>query len=426
MVNEVKTVLQIACMAAFLIVLVIAGIVLYRFYDVLGDFRESPIFQPVGSDDLEKLESLVTESVTEQIQSLSPFEGENGAAESVSSLEGLGEIDGLKIPGANEESLEDSPVEGTEAQSDEKGLGETAAEVSEANICLRTPEIQQLLIEMLEIKSCRDITGEELVRIRELELQGIPVKVGDLDGFINLTTLTLVTDEASVGLFDDLASLEYLGLGLKVPPSEGLFHNLASLKELGLFIEAEDDSKELILEGVFDGLAALEHFELGFDDGSYRYAVPLVQGSLTGMPNLQHLEISNVSRLESGTLRTLPALRSVVLQATDLPEHLSKPSLPSDIFVENPNLGSISVSGFRDASRLEFNSHKVVCRMHRNMDMMYGVDFATVVEGKAVEVIDYDWDGNSLDCTLRVAPEGTDNWKEVKVSVPPLPQSRRS
>lgn len=84
------------------------------------------------------------------------------------------------------------------------------------------------------------------------------------------------------------------------------------------------------------------------------------------------------------------------------------------------------MSGFREVSRLDFNSLDVICRMQRNMDLRYGIDFAVVVQGEVVEVVDYDWDDDALSCTLRVAPYGTEDWDEVKVNVPPLPEHRRS
>jgi len=75
---------------------------------------------------------------------------------------------------------------------------------------------------------------------------------------------------------------------------------------------------------------------------------------------------------------------------------------------------------------LELDSLNVACRMRRNIEVNYGDDFKVVVQGKVVEVVDYDTDENSLECTLRVAPVETENWEEVSVTVPHLPQSNRS
>ena len=425
--TEVKTVLQVACLGALLIVLIIAGVTLYRFNIVLEDFRKSFVFQAASSFGYSSLESLVSNNVPEEIQDISPLEEGSQLVDAIQDNMGLDE---LEIPGIadseeEQEREEYEPVEESENIPDESEVNPHVVEVDTRNICNRTPEIQQRLIEMLQTTSCREITGEELVRVRHLELGRMPLKVGDLDGFISLTGLTLLAEEAPVGLFDELVSLEYLELGLETPPSPGLFRNLGTLQQMKLFIVALDDAEDLALQGVFDGLNALMHLELEVSDRSEDYSIPLVQGSLTGMPSLQTLEISNVSRVEAGVLDGLPALRSTNLRAISLPDHLSKPSLPPDVFAGNPDLERVGFSGFRDVPRLDFNSLNVICRMQSNMDLRYGVGFEAVVQQKVVEVVDYDWDDDNLACTLRVAPVGTENWQEVRVNVQALPESRR-
>ena len=426
--NEVKTVMQVACLGVLLIVLVIAGVTLYRFNLVLEDFRKSFILQAAGSAGYSSLESLASDSLQEDVQDSLPLE--EGSQPSGAIPEYMG-IDKLEIPGMDDSEREHEARENETSGVSEDTPGESdatsqAEEDDTGNICGRTPEIQQRLIEMLGIKSCREITGEELVRVRQLELGKMPLKIGDLDGFVNLTSLVLVAEDAPVGLFDDLVNLESLQLGMEKPPSKGLFRSLVNLQNMELFIEAQDDSEDLALPGVFEGLTALKYLEIEVGDSSNNYAVPLTEGSLNGMPNLQALELSSVSRVEAGTLHSLPSLRSIDLRAIALPDHLSKPSLPSDIFAGNPDLERISLSGFRELSRLDFNSLDVICRMQRNMDLRYGVDFAAVVQGEVVEIVDYDWDDEEISCTLRVAPFGSEDWDEVKINVAPLPESRRS
>ncbi|MDE2937618.1 MAG: hypothetical protein OXR67_01675 [Chloroflexota bacterium] len=431
MVNEVKTILQIACLGALLIVLVITGVTLYRFNIVLEDFRQSLVYQVAGSVGYSGLESPDSDAMQEKVEELMPTAVGDSDSQPRSVVEDLGRIAELELSSIGNGTAETEPdeaISGDESQAipNESEVVTPAVEIDTGNICNRTPEIQQRLIEMLQITSCRDITGEELVRVRNLELGRMPLKVGDLDGFINLTSLTLLAEDAPVGLFDDLVNLKTLELGIEKPPSPGLFQNLTSLEQMELFIEAEDDDRDIALPGVFEGLTALIYLELAVSDRSNNYAVPLRQGSLIGMPNLQALVVSNASRVESGTLHDLPDLRSANLRAIGLPEHLSRPSLPSDLFAGNPDLEIIGFSGFGEVSRLDFNSLDVICRMQRNMDLRYGVGFAAVVQDEVVEVIDYDWDDENLACTLRVAPFGTEDWDEVKINVPPLPEYRRS
>ncbi len=426
--NEVKTVMQVACLGALLIVLVIAGVTLYRFNIVLEDFRRSSIFQAAELIGNSGLDLVASDSVKEVIEDVSTLDEGSQPADGKKDYMGIDKLDIPGIVGTQEEQEPEGIDTGRLSQDirDEFDATPQAVEVDTGNICNRTPEIQQRLIEMLGITSCREITGEELVRVRQLELGRMPLKVGDLDGFINLTSLKLFAEDTPVGLLDDLVNLETLELGLEQPPPGGLFRNLVSLKQLDLLVDAQDDPQQLQLQGVFEGLTDLTYLALGVSDGSSGFAVPLMQESLIGMPSLLTLEISSVSRVEAGTLNNLPALRSVDLQAIRLPDHLSKPSLPPDTFSGNPDLERISLSGFREVSRLDFNSLDVICRMQRNMDLRYGIDFAVVVQGEVVEVVDYDWDDDALSCTLRVAPYGTEDWDEVKVNVPPLPEHRRS
>ena len=441
--TEVKTVLQVACLGALLIVLIIAGVTLYRFNIVLEDFRKSFIFQAANSVGYSSLESLVSNNVQEEIQDISPLEEGSQLVDAIQDNMGL---DDLEIPGIGDseeeqEPEEYEPVEESEDIPDESEATPQVIEVDTGNICGRTPEIQQRLIEMLQITSCREITGEELVRVRKLELGRMPLTVGDLDGFINLTSLSLSAEDAPAGLFDDLVSLEKLELGLKAPPSPGLFKNLGKLKELKLSVDDLDDSqnydtqynaKDLDLQGVFEGLTALKHLVLEVSSDSY--AVALKSGSLTGMPILQELKIYNIGRVEAGSLNDLPALRSAHLQPESLPDYLPKPHLPVDIFARNPDLVYLQLNGWGEISRLEFNSLDVVCRIEGNVIPYhyYDRDFTAVVDQKLVKRSGRD--GNSDDeweCKLRLAPIDTDNWdienwEEVLLTVPPLPESRRS
>ena len=441
--TEVKTVLQVACLGALLIVLIIAGVTLYRFNIVLEDFRKSFIFQAASSVGYSSLESLVSNNVQDEIQDISPLEEGSQLVDAIQDNMGL---DDLEIPGIGDseeeqEPEEYEPVEESEDIPDESEATPQVVEVDTGNICGRTPEIQQRLIEMLQITSCREITGEELVRVRKLELGRMPLTVGDLDGFINLTSLSLSAEDAPAGLLDDLVSLEKLELGLKAPPSPGLFKNLGKLKEMKLSIDDLDDSqnydtqynaKDMDLQGVFEGLTALKHLVLEVSSDSY--AVALKSGSLTGMPILQELKIYNIGRVEAGSLNDLPALRSAHLQPESLPDYLPKPHLPVDIFARNPDLVYLQLNGWGEISRLEFNSLDVVCRIEGDVIPYhyYDRDFTAVVDQKLVKRSGRD--GNSDDeweCKLRLAPIDTDNWdienwEEVLLTVPPLPESRRS
>ena len=449
MANEIKTILQVVCLALLLGVLILAGVTIYRFNTTLDDFRKSFIFQPVASPGLSTLESLVPDSVMEEVQDVSPLQVGKEIGRPGSTAEELTKVDNLELPdidvdGEKMEPVEDAASEQSEDSNDESNVTSTLADVDTGNICTRTPEIQQLLIQQLQINSCREITGEELLRVRELSTstpEGIPPKIGDLDGLINLTTLTFSSDEAPVGLFDDLVSLESLRLQLKTPPAPGLFENLGRLQEMNLSVNDRDDaqnydtqynSEDLDLQGVFEGLTALEGLELVVNSDDY--SVSLMSGSLTGMPNLQELKIYDLGRVEAGAFGDLPVLRSVYLQAYYLPDHLPKPPLAVDVFADNPDLAYVEVSGFGEVPRLGFNSLNVVCRIEGNIVpyYYYDRDFTAVVDGKLVKRESRDGSSNDgWECQLRAVPVNTKNWDietwaEVQVTVPPLPDTRRN
>ena len=226
--DNVKTVLQIACLAALLVVLVIAGVFFFRGLNILDDLRNSPLLQPLNSSELEEVISVPDDSRILDVVDSSDAQVQEGAEELGKEDEDSGQIGKVAVPDLSiddiERNLKDKDVLEEPRSEDDVSLpASTEVDVKNENICGRTPEIQQLLIEMLHITKCRDITGEELLRVRELELSGMPLEVGDLDGFTNLKRLALITREAPVGLFDHLVNLEYLNLGLETHPSPGLF-----------------------------------------------------------------------------------------------------------------------------------------------------------------------------------------------------------
>ena len=64
-------------------------------------------------------------------------------------------------------------------------------EIADSGICDRTPEIQEKLIEMLQIRACQVINAAELYRVREFSASAQSLKVGDFDDFPNLLSLSI-------------------------------------------------------------------------------------------------------------------------------------------------------------------------------------------------------------------------------------------
>ena len=82
------------------------------------------------------------------------------------------------------------------------------------NICWRTPQVQEKLIEDLKIRSCQLINEGELFRIRRFDVDTHEVKHGDFDNMPNLKTLQIeeLRDFPEAGTFDGLINLEKLNV----------------------------------------------------------------------------------------------------------------------------------------------------------------------------------------------------------------------
>ena len=144
MINEIKALLQIACLTAAIVVIVIAGIAFFQLYEVLGDFRESYIFQPVGPAVTEAIEPIVNEIDEELVEELIPLLPENTMRSPAVDSQDIEDNIGLGIPeNTNErqdkETAQGYSVEEPETQSHMSDGGVTIQEVNSENICGRTP-----------------------------------------------------------------------------------------------------------------------------------------------------------------------------------------------------------------------------------------------------------------------------------------------
>ena len=115
------------------------------------------------------------------------------------------------------------------------------------NICWRTPEVQDQIIQNLGIPSCQLINESELFRIRNLGLETPTVKPGDFDHLPNLQGLRIHK--------------------LRELPPEETFTGLPNLQELVIRInqdgwEGKKPNSLTISEGTFTGLENLERLNI--------------------------------------------------------------------------------------------------------------------------------------------------------------------
>ena len=71
-----------------------------------------------------------------------------------------------------------------------------ASDQAPDGICYRTPELQKVILDILDVELCQVVNEKELFRIRGLGSVGmLSVKEGDFAGFVNVQSMTLRTRE---------------------------------------------------------------------------------------------------------------------------------------------------------------------------------------------------------------------------------------
>ena len=215
-----------------------------------------------------------------------------------------------------------TPVEGLATEPPRAKV--TIATPTGPGICDRSPRVQQAILAALHTNSCRVVTDDELYRITNLdELPGYDrtegewlLKPGDLAGLVNLETLTLSAEGATLpsGLLAGAGVNELILSGLILEP--GAFDGMVSIGKL-------DYQGEAFPPLHADAIVSLEYLIL----------------KLTGpAPTLKGNELGKATNLHT-----------VVLAATPGPVHGDPAQLriPSGMFKKNPVLKTIKI-GFYD------------------------------------------------------------------------------
>ena len=172
----------------------------------------------------------------------------------------VGALASCKAPGP--ETSGENGFEGN-ASGGEPSEGETPEESAFVNICGRTPQIRDVILENLPGVSCDQVTLKQLgtITIRlDLSSRGITaLKAGDFDGLTNLKHLTFSHNGLSSlppGVFDELVNLDQLTLrynGLSSLPPD-VFDELVNLERL--LLNYNDLSS--LPPGIFQNLLKLD------------------------------------------------------------------------------------------------------------------------------------------------------------------------
>ena len=139
------------------------------------------------------------------------------------------------------------------------------------NICDRTPAVQQVILNTLQVTLCEVISRAELYRIEELHdrISTISVKGGDFGGLVNLRELELVITE---------------------PPPPIIFADLASLQELKLSVIPDTEGPYQLRNGTFEGLVGLGRLVLNYSTDGKEYCLDLSNRPLANLDALVDLE----------------------------------------------------------------------------------------------------------------------------------------
>ena len=164
---------------------------------------------------------------------------------------------------ATQEPEQTSTTEPAAAPTSEQEPTAEAGRQDLQGICYRTPELQEVILEMLDVELCQVVNTHELYRIRTLSVNTPSVKEGDFEGLVNVESLRV-----STGLIE----------------ANGL-RGLTGLKELSLSVQVMDG----LLTESFAGLESIKELEITSARSSEHIGVHLPE--LPELPNLKHLKV---------------------------------------------------------------------------------------------------------------------------------------
>ena len=261
-------------------------------------------------------------------------------------------------------------------------IGEASKPVGiKNNICWRTPEVQNQIIQDLGIPSCQLINESELFRVRDLGLKTRIVKPGDFDHMPNLQALRI----------HELREL----------PPEETFTGLPSLRHLVIKINSdgwqEDEKPDSlnITPGIFTGLEELE-----FLDIQSPFALTLEGHPLSDLEQIKYIRLAGLKEISSTHLAGLNQLKHISVVATqNRDQDQARPVIPRDLISQLPALEQLKIQGFEWPASLEVNSLETICRMR---DIAGIPDTVLTVDGKIVQYMESNRrDGRKI-CTFKV------------------------
>ena len=222
------------------------------------------------------------------------------------------------------------------------GQTEAPGQAQTVNICDRTPQVRDAILQAIEADDCAAVDSQSLASLTSLYLRGqgiTALPAGLFDGLTSLQRLDLGFNRLTTlpaGVFDKLISLQTLNLGgnqFTALPA-GVFDKLTSLQDL----DFEENQLTTLPAGVFDKLTSLQ--DLVLDEGQL---TTLPAGLFDRLTRLEFLSLAD------NKLTTLPAGlfdKLTSLQRLDLYGNLFT-ALPAGLFDRLTSLQELSLEDNR-------------------------------------------------------------------------------
>ena len=235
------------------------------------------------------------------------------------------------------------------------------------NICYRTPEVQQAILDTLDIVACRVVTAAELFRIQELpRIEARAFKPGDFADLPNLYQLEISSETLpEPAIFDGLSGLTVLdfridseGQSVALPPA--MFASLPQLEGLALSCYCRMSADTL------DGLPTLQGL-------SVRYATVYTPHALDSLGSLQYLEWE-IARLSSAPESLTP--------------YPYQGLFPRDWLAQLPELVLASVGDDNWPPIVELGSLKAAAAFLGDYGIYYRDSVAVFVDGERVDYLE--------------------------------------
>ena len=263
-----------------------------------------------------------------------------------------------------------------------------------SNICWRTPEVQDKIIEDLQIPSCQLINEGELFRVRKFDVDTPGVEPGDFDHMPNLKNLKIekLRDFSEPGTFDGLSNLEDLNIRITAD----------GWSDWG----GPKPTEITVSKGIFAGLDDLKRLEIN----SNEINITLESGALDGLDQLEYIQLGGISKISADDLAGLNRVRHVNIsyRGNKSDDGQGPPLIPKDLLARVPSIEMVEARGFEWPSSMEMNSLEHICRMKHGSGLTYSgwtPDTVLTVGGKIVEYMESKKQNGRRFCTLKVEEE---------------------